>query len=236
MKLKTLIPLIGLITLSLHTQSCAQTNAANRKFSEHHGTAVNKALQAINAEDHHTALAILDKTLEEHPDLNPYERSIIYQMQGSSYYELKQETQAIQAFEAAIAAIHAGGMSEEDFNILCINPAKMLIANHQYQRAAELLEQCSRDGNEVKHKYVEFIMQALVQAEDYERALPYAERWYNEANPKERKHYDLMNFLYHNLGHPDKQTAIVKDMIGRWPEDKVLRDTLASIHAKQERE
>ena len=154
-------------------------------------------------------------------------------MKGSAHYELKEYQEAIQAFEDAIAA---GGLLNSEAHALRVNIAQLWISYGHYQRGAEMLEQWGQDWNELKPKHVEYRMQIWVQAEDYERALPYAERWYNEANPKERKHYDLMNFLYHNLGHPDKQTAIVKDMIGRWPEDKALRDTLASIHAKQERE
>ena len=45
-----------------------------------------------------------------------------------------------------------------------------------------------------------------------------------------------MNFLYNNLELRDKRIEIIKEMIERWPEDKTLRDTLASIHANQERE
>ena len=44
-----------------------------------------------------------------------------------------------------------------------------------------------------------------------------------------------MNLLYNNLELRDKQIEIIKEMIERWPEDKALRDTLASIHANQGR-
>ena len=232
MKLKTLIPLLGLITLSLHTQSYAQTNT-NRQFSKNHGIAVNKALQAINAEDHHTALAILNKTLEEHPDLNPYEKSIIYQMQGSSYYEFNQLGSAISAFENAI---NAGGLLPNEESALEVNIAQLLISNGQLSEGEQRLENYINDGGEPKLKSFERLNPHDIQPKNYASALPWAEKWFETANPKERKHYDLMNFLYNNLELRDKQIEIIKEMIGRWPEDKALRDTLASIHAKQERE
>ena len=212
--------------------SCAKKDET-RQFSETIGIEVNKSLQAINIDDYKTALAILDKTLEQHSDINPYEKSIIFQMKGSAHYELNEYPESIQAFEDSIAV---GGLLDNEARALRVNIAQLWIGEGEYQRGAEMLEQWGRDGNELKPKHAEFIMQALIQSDNYERALPYAERWYNEANPKERKHYDLMNFLYNNLGHPSEQTAIIKDMIERWPEDKSLRDSLASMYANDGRE
>ena len=56
------------------------------------------------------------------------------------------------------------------------------------------------------------LTQAWVQSENYSRALPWAEKWFNSANPKERKHFDLMNFLFNNLGQQGRQADIVKQM------------------------
>jgi tetratricopeptide (TPR) repeat protein len=73
------------------------------------------------------------------------------------------------------------------------------------------------------------LVQAWVEAEDYRRALPWAEKWFNTASPKERKHFDLLNFLYNNLEMPGKQADIVKQMIQKWPEDRTLWDNWASM-------
>ncbi|MEL6687861.1 MAG: hypothetical protein AAFP97_09585, partial [Pseudomonadota bacterium] len=77
--------------------------------------------------------------------------------------------------------------------------------------------------------YVELLVQAWVEAEDYRRSLRWAEEWFNTANPKERKHFDLLNFLYNNLGMPGKQADIVKQMIQKWPEDNTLWNSWASM-------
>jgi len=61
-----------------------------------------------------------------------------------------------------------------------------------------------------------------VQDEDYVRALPWAERWFQDANPKTRRHYDLMNFLYHSLSMREQQVEIMGQMVKRWPDDKAL--------------
>ncbi|HFE38748.1 MAG TPA: hypothetical protein ENK06_10095 [Gammaproteobacteria bacterium] len=203
-----------------------------RQFGAKAGAIVNEALQFINEDQHSAALAQLNKALAL-KDLNAYERSTMYQMQGQAYYELDQYQPAIQAFENAISA---GGLLPKEAAQLRVSIAQLLIANGQHVRGAEMLEKWAREGGQLKPQHVELLYQAWVQAERYDRALPWAEKWFNAANPKERKHFDLLNFLYNNLGMPAKQADIVKQMINRWPEDKTLWDAWASMLANGGRE
>jgi len=196
----------------------------SRQFSSATGAIVNEALQFINSEQHSAALGKLSEALVI-PELNAYERSIIHQMQGTSHYELGQESQAISAFENAI---NAGGLLPNEADALRVNIAQLLISTGRYSEGAQKLENYLNNGGQRKPKYVEFLTQAWVQAENYSRALPWAEQWFAAANPKERKHFDLMNFLYNNLGQTGRQADIVKEMINRWPEDKTLWENALS--------
>jgi len=119
---------------------------------------------------------------------------------------------------------------------LRVNIAQLLIANGQYADGAQRLENYLNRGGQQKPQYVEMLTQAWVQSDNYSRALPWAEKWFNNANPKERKHFDLLNFLYNNLGQPGRQADIVKQMLNRWPEDKTLWDAWASMLANGGRE
>lgn len=220
----------GFMSVSVAGSSFAQEEG--RQFSAKAGEAVNEALQLINAEQHSAALSQLNTVLG-FPDLNAYERSTIYQMQGASYYELNQYGPAIGAFENAISA---GGLLPNESSALRVNIAQLLIGNGQYAEGAQMLENYLNNGGQQKPQYIEFLTQAWVQSDNYARALPWAEKWFNAANPKERKHFDLMNFLYNNLGQTGKQADIVKQMIQRWPEDKNLWDAWASMLANGGRE
>jgi len=186
-----------------------------RQFSAKSGEIVNAAVQLINTDQYQAALGELSKALA-FPELNPYEKSVIYQMQGSALYEIKRTSEAIQAFENAISA---GGLLPNESSQLRLNIGQLLIGEGQYVRGAEMIENWGRSGNTIKTQHVTLLVQAWVSSENYTRALPWAERWFNESNPKERKHFDLLNFLYNNLGQPGKQADIVKQMINRWPED-----------------
>ena len=199
--------------------------AEGRQFSAKTGEIVVAAQELLKSEQYGPAISELNRALGL-PDLNAYERGMIYQMQGSAYYEQNQYSQAITAFESAISS---GGLLANESSSLRINIAQLLIASDQYARGAQMLEDWNRAGGQLKPAHVEMLWQAWSQADQFSRALPWAERWFNSASPKERKHYDLLNYLYNNLNMPAKQSDIVKQMINRWPEDKNLWDAWASM-------
>lgn len=203
-----------------------------RQFDAKSGEAVNNALTQANAGDNQGAVNTLNAALTL-PDLNPYELSTMYQMLGQYSYELDRPTQAQQAFENAI---NAGGLLPNEVDNIRVIIAQLMIGNGQYVEGATRLESYLNSGGQQKPAYVDLLVNAWVQAEQYNRALPWAERWFNAASPKERKHFDLMNFLYNNLGMQGKQADIVKQMISRWPEDKNLWDAWASMLANGGRE
>ncbi len=203
-----------------------------RQFSAKAGGIVNEALTAINEEQFSVALASLNKALAL-PDLNPYEKATIHQMRGSAFYELDQYGSAIQAFEDAI---RSGGLLPNESSNLRVNIAQLLIANGQPARGAQMLEDWDRAGGTLTPKHIEYLWQAWSQAENYRKALPWAQKWFNAASPKERKHYDLLNFMYNNLNMPAQQADIVKQMIARWPEDKNLWQVWKSLLANGGRE
>lgn len=225
------LSVVGTVSVAF-APSTAYAQAEGRQFSSAAGEIVNAALQFINSNQHSAALGKLNEALAL-PTLNAYERGTIYQMQGASYYELNQYGPAISAFENSV---NSGGLLPNEADSLRVNIAQLLIANGQYADGAQRLENYLNRGGQQKPQYVEMLTQAWVQSDNYSRALPWAEKWFNNANPKERKHFDLLNFLYNNLGQPGRQADIVKQMLNRWPEDKTLWDAWASMLANGGRE
>jgi len=227
-----LIGFLSLVFLSFKSPSHAQQNE-NRQF-----TTDTTKLLPLNIYDtsntYPEELLLLDDKLKK-PNLTRIEKSKLLRLKGAAHYELNQIPQAIQAFQEAM---YSGGLTDKENRKLGLYIAKLWIILGNYKRGAEILEQWGRDGYVLKPNHVEIIMQAWLQDENYQRALPWAERWYNEAEPKRRKHYDLMNFIYNNLRQSEKQIEIIKAMKERWPDDKVLWDSLASLYANngQERE
>jgi len=217
---------------SFSTPAMAQDAATEgRQFGSAAGAVVNEALTFINSGQMGAAISKLNEALGM--QLNPYEKSTTYQMMGSAYYEQENYPQAISSFENAI---NAGGLLPNESTALRLNIAQLLIASGRNREGATMLENYLNQGNPSKPAYVDMLVGAWVQAEDYRRALPWAEKWFNAASPKERKHFDLLNFLYNNLGMTGKQADIVKQMLQRFPEDRTLWDTWASMLSNGGRE
>jgi tetratricopeptide (TPR) repeat protein len=217
--------------VSVMTAAPAQAQET-RQFGAKAGELVNQANEMLRSNQSSSAISVLNQALSI-PDINSYERSIINQMLGSAYYEQNQNGQAITYFENAI---NAGGLLPNESDALRVNIAQLLIVNGQYAQGAQMLENYLNRGGQSKPQYTEMLVQAWVQSDNYSKALPWAERWFNSANPKERKHFDLLNFLYNNLRMPGKQADIVRQMINRWPNDKSLWDAWASMLANGGRE
>jgi len=162
-----------------------------RQFGAKAGAIVNEALEFMTADNFTAANVSLGKALAL-PKLNAYERATIHQMRGQIYYELNQYEKSIQSFESAISS---GGLLPKESSALRVNIAQLLIASGQPARGAQMMEDWNRAGGKLTPKHVEYLWQAWSQAENYPRALPWAEKWFNAARPKERKHYDLLNFM-----------------------------------------
>lgn len=226
---------VGLSGVTIGGAAFAQDDAPppeGRQFDAKSGEAVNNAQTMATAGDNLGAVNALKAALNL-PDLNPYEKSTMYQMLGQYSYELDRALEAQQYFESAISA---GGLLPKEVDNIRVVIAQLMIGNGQYREGAQRLENYLNSGGQQKPQYIDLLVNAWVQAEDYNRALPWAEKWFNAARPKERKHFDLLNFLYNNLGMQGRQADIVKQMIGRWPEDKTLWDAWASMLANGGRE
>ena len=200
-----------------------------RQFSEANGDAINAALVEFNAEEYDRAVSLLQAFLRK-ADLTAYERATAAQMLGSALYEKDDYLGAVNAFELAIAS---GGLLPDEASNLRVNIAQLLIGEAQFVQGAQMLEDWHAQGGKLKPAHLETLWQAWMQAEQYDRALPWAEKWFANAAPMQRKHYDLMNFLYHTLDIPDAQTDILLKMSKTWPNDKGVWQALLALYGEQ---
>lgn len=194
----------------------------DRRFSSKIGQDMMTAQNYMEDEVFSDAVLILEAALRT-PELSSYEKSTIYQMLGNCHYKLYEHEAARQDFELAI---RAGGLLPSEASRLRINIAQLLIASGQFKQGAQMLEDWELAGGILKPAHMEMLWQAWSQAEQYDRALPWAEDWFKAAKTKERKHYDPLNFLYLQLGLSDKRRDVLQKMVGIWPDDQELAKAL----------
>lgn len=165
-------------------------------------------------------------------NLSAYETSTVNQMLGQAAFRQDDYKDAIKYFERAA---QAGGLLPRELTANELTIAQLYIKTKQYAAGASRMENWLRKTGSQEVKYLENAVQAYVQAEQYERALPWAERWFAMKSSKTRKHYDLMNFLYHNQGKTEKQLGILTAMTGQWPGERKLWDLQISALAAQDK-
>jgi tetratricopeptide (TPR) repeat protein len=206
-----------------------QTQKETRVFSKATGQIVRVAQTALADDKYDLAISLLKEALESKM-LNAYETATIYQILGTSYYEQNQYKGVIDAFEAAMSS---GGLLPNEASNLRVNIAQLLIGNGKPAEGAQMLEDWIEDEGRVPMKIEAMLWQAWSQAEQYDRALPWAEKWFEAANPKRRKHYDLLYFLYRELEMRGKSATIIKQMYTLWPDDKSIQDAHYVLNNKK---
>ena len=196
---------IGCSGLAVGGSASAQEPA--HEYSQYAGTAINQALLLANTDEYQKAIDVLQVELAGN-DLSPAEFGVIYQMMGQYNYELDRSDESLTSFQNAL---RSGGLTPQEEGNLKLVVAQLMIGNGHFREGAERLEPLIVSGQASKPQYVEMLVSAWVQAEDYPRALPWAETWLEKAEPKTKRHYDLLTFLYTNLDLPDAVQKISKE-------------------------
>lgn len=176
--------------------------------------------------DYDKGLKILNDILDD-KYLDPPERAIVFILKGSTYFEMADDENAVIAFQAAY---DTGGLSPYDGRNTLRDIAQLSFTMENYEQSAIALEQWRADGGAVNDvETTELLIDSWSYAGNFENALAAAEPYFNGLTEKERRHYDLMNFLYGKTGKVSRQTDILNEMLTLWPDDDILRQTLAGL-------
>lgn len=218
---------ISIISISIVPEA-THAQSADRQLSFEHKEDFDKAMTYMDAGNYAKAEKEL-RSLRKEKRLSPYEVSSIESMLAEAYYKQGDLDDALEHYQKAVSS---GGLLPGEALSYENTIAQLLIAEGKYADGAQRLENWVRATGQSTRKNVELIMQAWVQAENYPKALPWAEQWFGAAAQKERKHYDLMNYLYSQQGASAKQLHILNQMVARWPQDRGLWDNKVSLESR----
>ncbi len=170
-------------------------------------------------------VAVLDSVLADE-GLSPFEKAISHQLRGSARYNTNNTRGAIADWEAAIAT---GAFTPDEVASLTLNIGQLWIAENQYAKGATILESWLKAGGKGSEPIHMMIAVAWAQEEKFRRALPHAEAGFRMANPKMKKHFDLLNFIYNTLKMYGKQASLLEQQVSIWPDDKNAWNAIASL-------
>lgn len=203
----------------------AENQPTEAKFSRRVKKQIGQAHAMFAKGDYDKGLQRIDALLE-YKELGPPEQALLYILKGSTYFEFADDENAIIAFQQAY---DTGGLSLSDGRDTLMDIAKLSFAADKYEQAAAALEQWKTDGGANDITATELLIDSWSHARQFDKALIAAEPYFEAISDKERRHYDLMNFLYMKNGRIADQARILRDMISIWPDDNVLRDSLAAL-------
>lgn len=208
----------------------AEERAEDRVFSQRVGEVMLRAQEALTAEDFPTALRELNRAYELDP--SPYEAGVILQIRGQTKFFLDDVNGAISDWQIAL---RDGDLTEEESANLEFNIGQLYLAEGQYQSALNILiPWIDRYPERVTAQALLNIVAAYASLEppDYRAALPYGRRAYELANPRERVHYDTLNFLFAENGLTEERAALLQEMVQLFPTDKTIWNSIAALYAQ----
>lgn len=116
----------------------------------------------------------------------------------------------ITAIEHALSRTDLSFATRKEQNLAL---ADALMMDEQYEQGAEILEYWIGDWQTVPQQKIEQLIAAWIKAENYHRALPWAERLFDRAEPKERKFHNLLIYLYIKTDQAQKISAYPPGLI-----------------------
>ena len=114
--------------LPAQAQSSTEATSQSRQFSSEAGGLVLETQTLMSANQNAEALRKI-KQLLAMSNLSPYEKSVIFQMQGALFFERNQYDLSIAAFEKAI---NTGGLTSHELKMINWNLVQLLIVNNEY--------------------------------------------------------------------------------------------------------
>ncbi len=219
--------------LFIATPASAQRNkkedqkTEGRVFSAAMGALVNEAQEALILEppNNAAAMAALNKAIADEK-ITPYEKAISLQIRGNVQYAMGNLMGTVRDWEGAI---NTGALLKEEIDGMMPNIGQIYISEGQYVKGANIIEGWLRTGGKANQSIHQMVGSAWLQVDEYRKALPHGEAAFNMANPKKKKHFNLLNYIYHELKMPAKQAALLEQQVSIWPDDKKIWRSIASL-------
>lgn len=215
-------------------ENASAGDAENRTFSRRIGEMVLEVQELLDAEPQQfsAALGILNEAAG-FDDITPYELAVILQLRGNVNYELDQPRSTINDWSAAR---NTGALTEQEDMNLQFNIGQIELQNENYAVAARELEDWLSRGGEPSPQIHLNLVAAYSELNQLSRALPHGRSAFALASPPERRHYDVLNYLYTELNMPRERAELLQEMVQLFPQDRSIWLSIAALYAEAGRE
>ena len=208
---------------------------SNRTFSPDIGEIVVAAQEKMSAEpsDIAGAMADLNRALTDE-DPSPYELGVILMIRGGLKYQEYDDAQG--ALSDWNRALTEGDLGQSERLGLMYNVGQVYLAEGNYREAVNRIEDWLRQGGTPNDKVHLNLVAAYNELGELDNALRHALAAFDLADPREKKHYDALVYLYGELNRPADKARVLSEEVVLFPEEKGIWTAIAQLHAEAGRE
>ena len=227
----------GIVAVTAPSPVYAQEDEEQRpRRSQTLDPAVARVLQEVfelqQAEDYNTALTRLNGLISSRGDrMKAYDKSITYQLRGSTYASLENYRAALRDFQTAI---DSGGLDPTAVNGLRYAIAQLNFALEDYNGAIRGLQAWINSGGtpDANAYYLLAAAYTQVTPANYRQAVRPAEQAVS-LRPEPRKNdHDLLNQIYSELNENGKRGTLLEKMINLWPDNRSYWTQLSGLYSQ----
>lgn len=191
------------------------------------------AYEKLEAGQDQAALADLNQLLQQRGDsMKPFDLASVLQIRGQAHVGIDRLDLALKDFERAL---NSNALPEDASNQLRYNVAQLHFQQENYQEAIKGLVQWMRSVEKPNANAWFLLAAALYYENDFTRARVPAERALQAAESPDRRHHDLANMIYNELGMSEQRTRLLQRMVTLWPDELTYWKQLASLHMERDR-
>jgi len=191
--------------------------------------AINAAIEALNADKLAEAqAAIAQLRLDK---LSPYERSRVEWVLFSIAYAQEKYAEAREHLERAIKA---GGLNEQEISQFKYQIAQLYLAEGRLKEGAAAIEEWFKTAPNPNSAAYYSLASAYYQLEDYERALPAAEKAIELMEKPNKDWIDLLLELYTQRERYQDSIPLLKQLIELNPDNKTYWLQLSAVYGQLE--
>jgi tetratricopeptide (TPR) repeat protein len=193
------------------------------------GKILTEAIEALNAEKYSAASAAIAKLKLD--GLSPYERSRVEQILATIDHSQDKYASARSHLNAAISA---GGLNEVEVSQTKYQIAQLFLAEEKWKEGAAALEEWFKTATNPNSAAYYLLAVAYYQQEQFDRALPPAQKAVDLAEKPQESWIQLVLALHLQREHWKEAVPLLTKLINMAPDKKTYWQQLSSVYGQME--
>lgn len=217
-----------LVGLALPAPTARAEERKNFVLSETIGKRLLRVAELAEEEQYGEAIEILEP-LTQKSRLKKYDRAQIFQTYGLMLAAVERYAEATKALETALAIDY---LPDTSMQSLKYNLAQLYMAEENFPRAIELLEDWMANEESPNAQAEFLIAAAYAQTDEWDKALPHARRSVELSDEPVEQRLRMLLAIEFTLDHTEESQKILKELVTHFPQKTYFMQLAATYSSK----